>query len=927
MAIFRKSRRQRASGASDASPGGDESAARPAPPAETLPERLREIAAAAAVPEDALEPALRAISETSRAHAAAVCVFDSRHAILRLVAEVGLTDEGCRRLRSVRRGDPSAWDMPLQGLLNRRAYLIENASRNRYVPRLVEHASAVRSIACLPLYSGPAPIGSLILIALSPRSFGERDIRLLERGVAELASMIEAVRRRGGVPDDEPASAPPSLRVGPEPAVAEMLAERDRLRAELAARLAERAVAAAEVTARTGELDRLRAALEAATAERTRLAADLEHARRDAERAAGVAAALEAAERDRQRLAAALEAAAAERAERGRIELALEQARATAERAAAAATAELEALRRAAVATDGAVDERSEELAAELGSLRARTEHAEAALARERALAHDHEQERARLTHELRAANERERRLRDDLEAASGRAAAGNEDAVRHALETVRRAEEARAAAAAEAEAAHTALASTQEIVLALEDEAARANAEIERLAAAVRANGGEYDRLEIGLAETRARELAATTRVTELTREVDALQQENVHLTAIARERETELAALVARLEGVAAERDRLRATAETAVTERDRLRAAADSASAARTGVDEALARERGERARLNAALSTAQAALGELEASLSRREAEVKDQAAEIERLRDELARVRTDVKPMVAPVEPVPHVREPVRVVTVGTPAPARTRARDVEPGQSVVAVLDVDEAWSRVRVEGHQVVVLTPGEEVVDEIAGLVPARIVANLAIPGALGTLAALRRGGAAARFWGCIADAESDRALPLGMIDPTTSPLDPDAIVEMLGRYAVRGTRVVTAGADVDGLMSLRQALARRGMSVSMAWDAKQASDLLVVVRPEVVVVDLALPRRDGYAVLARLGTVDPIPSAVVVAGTEDPAPGFAAALNDPGNAGRAVPLSQLLEAVVARSEAAPVEKRHKVRAAGRK
>src|SRR5206468_11150 len=81
-----------------------------------------------------------------------------------------------------------------------------------------------------------------------------------------------------------------------------------------------------------------------------------------------------------------------------------------------------------------------------------------------------------------------------------------------------------------------------------------------------------------------------------------------------------------------------------------------------------------------------------------------------------------------------------------------------------------------------------------------------------------------------------------------------------DPDDVVETLERYAVRGTRVVTAGADVDALMSLRQALARKGLSVSMAWDAKQAADLLQVVRPEVVVGDLALPRRDGSGSVAR-------------------------------------------------------------------
>jgi len=103
---------------------------------------------------------------------------------------------------------------------------------------------------------------------------------------------------------------------------------------------------------------------------------------------------------------------------------------------------------------------------------------------------------------------------------------------------------------------------------------------------------------------------------------------------------------------------------------------------------------------------------------------------------------------------------------------------------------------------------------------------------------------------------------------------------------------------------GADVDALMSLRQALARKGLSVSMAWDAKQAADLLQVVRPEVVVVDLALPRRDGYGIVARL-----------------------AALADSASAGGALQLGQLLAAVLTRSEAPPIERRHKIRVVGRK
>jgi GAF domain-containing protein len=205
MALFRKPRRQRPTAPSEPiAPSGP----RASTPTEALREHLAEIAAAAAVPEDALEPALTAVLEASRAQAGALCVFDPRHQILRLVSEVGLSDEGCRRLRSVRRADPTAWDMPLHGLLNRRAYLIESAARNRYVPRLVEQQATVRTVACMPLYAGPIPVGSLVLIALAPRSLSERDIHSLERAVGELAAIIEAVRRRAGV-EEERAAPPP----------------------------------------------------------------------------------------------------------------------------------------------------------------------------------------------------------------------------------------------------------------------------------------------------------------------------------------------------------------------------------------------------------------------------------------------------------------------------------------------------------------------------------------------------------------------------------------------------------------------------------------------------------------------------------------------------------------------------------------------
>src|SRR5262245_60572514 len=99
-------------------------------------------------PEELIEVQLRAILEETQTSAGAVCLFDQHQELLRLAVEIGLSDEGCRRLRSVRRGAATTWDMPLHSLLNRRVYLIESAAKNRYVPPLVDDVAMVRAVAC-----------------------------------------------------------------------------------------------------------------------------------------------------------------------------------------------------------------------------------------------------------------------------------------------------------------------------------------------------------------------------------------------------------------------------------------------------------------------------------------------------------------------------------------------------------------------------------------------------------------------------------------------------------------------------------------------------------------------------------------------------------------------------------------------------------
>ena len=68
-------------------------------------------------------------------------------------------------------------------------------------------------------------------------------------------------------------------------------------------------------------------------------------------------------------------------------------------------------------------------------------------------------------------------------------------------------------------------------------------------------------------------------------------------------------------------------------------------------------------------------------------------------------------------------------------------------------------------------------------------------------------------------------------------------------------------------------------------------------------------------------------RLGEMGVAPSAILVPGPDDPAAAFAAALAEPGQSGGALQLGQLLAAVLTRSEAPPVERRHKIRVVARK
>jgi CheY-like chemotaxis protein len=812
-------------------------------------------------PEELIEIQLRAILESTQTSAGAVCLFDQHQELLRLAVEIGLSDEGCRRLRSVRRGAATTWDMPLHSLLNRRVYLIESAAKNRYVPPLVDDVSLVRAVACVPLYDGSTPVGSLILVALAPRTFGERQIRLLEQPVRDLVGHIGAMRKRvsvampartgrpslsatavpppmpGGVTGAGPTA--PGVKTAPvapgapgAPAGASSIqAAVDRARAELERLHARLAEAEEAVAAERRRAESIEPELAAARAERDRAVEALEARTRDgeplAERVASLEAALDEARRTeaglRDDVARAGATAASETtkatetfsARVAELETTNEslrrqvndlEARDAATRSEAEtriATAVAEAQRLAATTAD--VETRTSTLASECDALRARLAEAVAN--------HEREKENAENHHAAALAE-------SDTRTVAARDAAA---------EWQRRCEAAEAELAASRAAASSQ--SEQADVLAHE----RAQHETE-------------------LAAARERERTFEARIAELEAEVDRARSEDLQLR-----------------DGFA----HLESLIQTGV--------GSDPEPAPALTLAPALADDSGDGETSSFEVVELDAADGALD--------DAGGSSLEVESL---------VIEELEAP--------EPPASVAPDAPAAAG-------PAEGVL-VLDTDATWTGVAPKDATITVQTPDTALAD---GCNPERILVNLAAPGAIGAFASLRQAGLTTPAFACVAIPGQGRGLLLGRFDVAERPIDPDALLTSLQGVFARGIRVVTAGADVDGLISLRQALARLGVSVSMAWDAKQAGDLLAMVHPEVAIIDLELPPKDGCALVARMGLVQPAPLTVVVPKPSDTAATFAAALAHPELGRATVPTKELLARVLSQSlkAAAPVRR----------
>ncbi len=230
------------------------------------------------------------------APAGALLLYQCESEALELIGARGLSAAGHRHLEKLRRGAADSWEIPLHGLMNRKAYIIERPDEHPFVPELVSRDVVPRAanLASIPLYRGPLPVGVLLAIA-DRRAIGEREILAHVLAFDALALALDGFVRarawtRATVSDAAAAAPPPSATADGAVACEAWVDPRElasRLEAELGSEQAARDALAARLADAERRLAAANAVIERATAERVNLRADAEAQRRsgaDAER-------------------------------------------------------------------------------------------------------------------------------------------------------------------------------------------------------------------------------------------------------------------------------------------------------------------------------------------------------------------------------------------------------------------------------------------------------------------------------------------------------------------------------------------------------------------------------------------------------------------------------------------------------------------
>ncbi len=113
----------------------------------------------------------------------------------------------------------------------------------------------------------------------------------------------------------------------------------------------------------------------------------------------------------------------------------------------------------------------------------------------------------------------------------------------------------------------------------------------------------------------------------------------------------------------------------------------------------------------------------------------------------------------------------------------------------------------------------------------------------------------------------------AHGGRGMVLGLVDFFPPPFEPDACASrLLGRPGGL-QRLLAVSEDVETMGGLREILGRVHCSTAIAFDGRQALELLPMVKPEVLLVDLNVPRGESLRLISRIRS-DPKMAALSIA-----------------------------------------------------
>jgi chromosome segregation ATPase len=487
---------------------------------------------------------------------------------------------------------------------------------------------------------------------------------------------------------------------------------------------------------------------------------------------------------------------------------------------------------------------------------------------------------------------------------------AEREAALETARTTITQLEAARATLATEFERTRSRLTETERELLATQHEHGLAQRQLDRLCTAHDDLIEDHARVSTFLEETRANEKLLRAQVADLQEHVRTCEGERTRLLALERERaardasaaasakpkghDTELASLRAWVRTLESELADVRAGLEQAAGRERRLQDALDASAQTEREHQETLAEAQAlarsleaERATLVAELEETRTAMASAQRVIMEAEEETRTARAEAERLALAHEAALAEKERLRAALPSRPGATEPLAKdeATKASPAKPAPPVAFVPSDTRIVAVLDTTSDWQT--VGGIDVRVVAPGEGIAGRIGEIGPGRCIVNLAAPGAITTATELRVSGVAVPLWGAIVVEGGERGLSLGQIEVLSRPIDPDLVRSQCATIAPKNARILAIGSDSSTFIALRQGLMKAGMSVSIAWDLKQATELMEIVRPHMVVLDLALPGRGAAALVAELARLEVTPVLVLLPGTAEQVAAFSSAL----------------------------------------